>query len=482
MRLMFKRPLTDVWLDLDVDAASISYTEALNGPGDITAEIPISYNLKRGEDSAYVVSEYETLMIVENGYDGLIVALVDNIELGTDTMMVSGAGLSVLSKGTPWTADPKKYYETSAVEVFRDIWAHILSFENGNPGLKITGATTSPGVMGVSPSLAYQKAETDYLAAQKLVAGSDAALKRREAELKQRVADLFKAAGLYTVGEVKWQASAPSVKTNVVWIESDNANQAKVYKNGTWIVKTGINAQIQNYTWAKSYRDNAAKNAKDAKAELTAAKEALDDLSEKKGESYDLNWWQTLDLSQKISELVDAGPFEFVERAKWEGDDLDLAIEVGSPRIGTRRENLVFELGVNVTAIPQFKQIDPYTDVFVLGAGEGSATLASGMSVLGSQRVRRVDVKTDKDATTRTQVDRVAAHELRRHQRRIDFAFDTVIVSDHAWARSSQYNVGDEIRVTGQTPSNMYFDRWVRILEKTVSSETEDIVLKVEVI
>ena len=101
MRLMLKRPLNDTWLDLDVQALDISYTEVLNGPGDITVKLPLSYHLKRAEDGGYVVSEYETLMIVENGYDGLVVALVDTVEVTATEMTVSGAGLSILAKGTP---------------------------------------------------------------------------------------------------------------------------------------------------------------------------------------------------------------------------------------------------------------------------------------------------------------------------------------------------------------------------------------------
>lgn len=482
MRLMLKRPLTDLWLDLDVEAHEINYTKVLNGPGDITVRLPHKYQFAKGEDGGLLVSEYETLMIVETEYDGLVVALVDNIEVTEADIQVSGAGLSVIAKDIPWWLEEKKYADANPIDVFKDIWNHILSYDQAKVGLKITGDNACPGTIGIPPTALYVKADSDVKRIEVRLASNTAALKSREADLVEATKTLFKACGLYTVGQVKWQASAPSTTKNIVWIESDNMNQAKVYKKGSWVLKTGINVQIKDYISKKSDRDKAAALVKADKDALSKAKEVLNGLSEEKGETYDLSWWETTDLSQKISELTLAGPFEYVERAKWDGDDLDLSIEVGSPRIGTRREDLVFELGVNVTAIPNFKQVDPYTDVVVFGAGEGSTKVAAGLAFQHSRRVRRVDLWTDKDAKTEQLAYLAGRERMNIHARKLDYGFDTVVVSDHHWAKTSQYDVGDEIHVSGLTPYNMQFNRWVRIKEITVSSATTDIVLKVEVV
>ena len=482
MRLMLKRPLNDTWLDLDVQALDISYTEVLNGPGDITVKLPLSYHLKRAEDGGYVVSEYETLMIVENGYDGLVVALVDTVEVTATEMTVSGAGLSILAKGTPWMGEAKAYTDADAVRIFRDIWSYILSHPGAQVGLKITGDTSSSGSVGIPPTQAYIKAKRRMEALEKRRTEDAADLARREADLLAATKTLFKAAGLHTVGQVKMQKSAPSQKTDVIWIETDKMNETKVYKKGAWQTVTGVNAQILDWIWKESYRTNAARGLKETKAEYTKAKEKLKDLSDEAGEPYPLNWWATHDLAQKISELTEMGPFEFVERARWSGEDLSLSLEVGAPRIGARREELAFELGINVTEVPTFKQRDPYTDVLMLGAGEGSSTLRTHQAITDSQRVRRVQVITDKDATTKDQVRQASRRAIAPHKQDLDFTIDTVIVKDHAWARPSQYDIGDEIRITGHTSSGFYFDRWVRILEKTATSSSEDIILKVEVV
>lgn len=484
MRLMFKRPLSDTWLDLDVPAMEISYTETLNNPGDITARIPLSYNLLKAEDGSLMVSEYETLMIVDTKYDGMVVALVDNIEITETDMAVSGAGLSVLTKGTPWLAGEKRYTDADPVKIFRDIWDHVLSYDSAKVGLRITGATSSPGKLGVAPSSAYTVADKEVKRINDLLTKETALLKSREADITTKTAALFKASGLYTVGQVKFQKSAPSTAktTNIVWIDSDDNNKAYVYKNKAWQLKTGVLSQVNAYLSAVKLRDESKAKIKALKDDLSKANETLNGLSEEAGESYDFNWWTTLDLSQKVDELVEAGPFEFTERAAWKGEDLDLTIEVGSPKIGTRREELVFELGTNVSALPTFKQLDPYSSVFVLGSGEGSAKLRTDMSINSRTRVRRVEVKTDKDATTKEMVRNSAKKALEPHQRATEYDFDTVVVVNHPWARPTQYGVGDEIRITGNTPYDMQIDRWVRILEKTVSSESEDITLKVEVV
>lgn len=482
MRAMFKRPLSDTWLDLEAEAYSIDVTRVLNGPADITVTLPISYLNMKGPDGHRVIGEYETLVIVEDDAEELSVALIDSIDVQKDTITVSGAGLSILAKGTPWMGEAKAYTNADAVRIFRDIWSYILSHPGTQVGLKITGDTSSSGSVGIPPTEAYIKAKRNMDALEKRRTEDAADLARREADLLAATKTLFRAAGLHTVGQVKMQKSAPSQKTDVIWIETDKMNETKVYKKGAWQTVTGVNAQILDWIWKESYRTNSARGLKETKTEYVKAKEKLKNLSDEAGEPYPLNWWATHDLSQKIGELTEMGPFEFVERACWSGEDLSLSLEVGAPRIGARREELAFELGINVTEVPTFKQRDPYTDVFMLGAGEGSSTLRIHQTITDSQRVRRVQVITDKDATTKDQVRQASRRAIAPHKQDLDYTFDTVIVKDHAWARPSQYDIGDEIRITGHTSSGFYFDRWVRIMEKTATSSSEDIILKVEVV
>lgn len=482
MRLLLKRPLSDLWLDLDVQASEITYTEVLNGPGDITVRLPLSFHNRIAEDGYPVVSEYETLMIVENHYDGLSVALVDSIELTEHDMVVSGAGLSVLAKNVPWLENVKTYAETDAVEIFRDIWGYILSHPNADVDLKITGGTESGVLVGTSPSQDYKDASETVDGLKADLSSLEKELKQAEEEVIEATSRLFRACGLYTVGQVKWQSNAPSEKVNVVWLEDDNGHTAKVYRNGYWTPVYNIRPQIEDYVAKRPVRDLLLVQIKNTKSELEEAKKVLNDLSEEKGEPYELNWWKTHDLNQKLSEMVDIGGFEFIERASWNGEDINLSLEIGAPRIGSRKDELVFELGVNVMEVPTFKQIDPYTDVLILGAGEGSATLNAQHCILNTPRVRRVRVVTDKDAVTQEQVRARSRSLIQSYRRENQLTFDTLIVKDHPWARPSEYDVGDEIRVTGTTFAGMYFDQWVRIMEKTVSANSEDITLKVEVV
>ena len=484
MRVLLKRPLSDLWLDLEAPIQSVSKTSVLNGPGDISVTLPLSYLSRKAEDGKPVLLKYGTLIIVEeegNG-DSLDVALLDDVQVQGDTVTISGGGISMLSKGTPWLGKNKEYALADPVKIFHDVWNHIQSYDSANLGIKITGDTSSSGRLGVPPTPAYIKAEKALKTAELNVTKTNAELKRREANLVQKTTALFKAAGFHSVGQVKWQASAPSEKKNVIWIESDKLNETKVWKNNKWVVITNQNQKIQDWMWDESYRTLAAKNAKEAKTALTAAKEAFSKLSEEKGETYDFNWWKTHDLTQVTDELIEAGPFEYVERARWIGEDIELSIEVGSPRIGSRKEDLRFELGVNVVNQPDIDLRESYTEVFQMGAGEGSERLRTVRTLPQGVQVRRVKVQTDKDARTQQMTNRAADSALKTIRTSTGFVINTLQVINHPFAYRNQYQVGDEINVFGLLPDGSELDVWARIKEITSDGDNDIYDLKVEAI
>ena len=480
MRLMLKRPLTDLWLDLEAEATSITVTPALSAPGDITVTLPMDYLAKKGEDGQPILSKYETLMIVEHDDESLSVALVDDIQLQDEELTVSGGGLSMLTKGTPWLGEDKKYELADPLSIYRDIWNHIQSFDGGKVGLKLTGSTETTGTLGTPDSPAYAKAKADVDFIQSEVTRAETVLKTRESTLTNSVAGVFKAVGLHTVGQIKLQKSRPSETKNIVWVDSDDYNKAYIYSAGQWVLKSGAASAVSTYLEARKQRDNTKNYLAGQRSKLTAAKEVLSEVEDGKGEAYELNWYTTHDLSQVVDELIDAGPFEYVERAKWDGDNVELSLEIGAPRIGSRKPDLRFELGVNVLNQPTLDLRDPYTEVFQMGAGEGSETLRTIRTLPKSGRVRRVQVATDKDARTQQTTNRAADKALNKVRTTTGFLIDSLEVVDHPFAYRSQYGVGDEINVIGVLPDGSELDVWVRIREITFSGDDDIIDLKVE--
>ena len=482
MRAMFKRPLTDTWLDLEAEAHSIDVTQVLNGPADITVTLPISYLNMKGPDGHRVIGEYETLVIVEDDAGELSVALIDSIDVQKDTITVSGGGLTVLAKGMPWLYPKKEYVEADAITVFREIWDYILDDERAEVGIYCAGDKTAGGTVGIAPSAEYKKVSAKSADLKRALEVAENRVQSFERGVKIATEKLFKAAGLYTVGQIKLAKSAPSTTKNVIWVETDNYNKAYVYSKGQWVVKTTLAPLVANYLANVKLRDEAKVARTKAKEAYKPYEEKLRELDEQKGEAYTLSWWTTHDLSQVLSELTAAGPFEYVEKAQWNGDDLDLQIVLGAPKIGSRRQELVFELGMNVTQYPTFAAEDPYTDLLMLGAGEGSATLNAMRTFRTTHRVRRMSVQTDKDARTKLQVMLSAKRAADKIGPGNRLSFDTLVVADHKWARPSQYHVGDEIYVSGKLLDGSDFTQWVRITQKSFSSKTTDVTLKVEAV
>ena len=65
---------------------------------------------------------------------------------------------------------------------------------------------------------------------------------------------------------------------------------------------------------------------------------------------YRLNWWETHDLGAKLDELAKLGPFDYHEQSRWLIPDqtIEDRIELGTPRIGRRRDDLSFAVGTNI--------------------------------------------------------------------------------------------------------------------------------------
>lgn len=490
MRLILKRPLNDTYLDLEVPATSISVTRAINAPGEISFDVPLDYLRKKGEDGKPLLMEYGTLVIAEDDANRIIqVGIVDEVVMTDKAVQVSAGGYSMLTTGTPWLGANKTYLKADPIAIFKDIWNHVQSYAKSNLGIKVTGANDSPGYLGEPATVNYDKAKSTYDSATKKQANTQNQIKEQQATIDRLNKEVYTSAGMTFIGKVVKRKTAPTDNiTKVVWCntnESGGPSSEGVFyaynsKTKKWDRKNNSAQKYVDWLNAKN-KMTALKNVLSVdKTATTKAKEALDGRSEEKAEPYLINWWSNQDLSQTISDLTDAGPFDYREAARWDGDKLALSLELGTPQIGTRREDLVFEVGVNVIDQPTMSLQDPYTDVLLLGAGEGSAQLRSSKAWDADGRVRRVKVVTDKDQKNQQRTNNRATKELSDVQRRTGFGIDSLTVIDHSFARRTQFDVGDEIRVTGPMSDGTDLDLWVRVKEITITDTETTLQMKVE--
>ncbi len=179
-----------------------------------------------------------------------------------------------------------------------------------------------------------------------------------------------------------------------------------------------------------------------------------------KGESYSLHWWDHTDCGSEIDNLAGETPFDYVEYHTWSGETVSHGLQLGYPRIGTRRHDLRFVLGENLAAVPLPRAAGGYANnILALGAGEGAKRLRATAGQR-TDRLRRVAVVGDKGVTRKRRLGTVAraALDTAMHAETVT----EVDVIEHPNAPLAVLRPGDEIRVQADLGWTV-LDRWVRM-------------------
>lgn len=169
---------------------------------------------------------------------------------------------------------------------------------------------------------------------------------------------------------------------------------------------------------------------------------------------YRLNWWSTADLYKILEDLATETPFEWAEETVMDRDDdspPQFRIRLGWPRLEPIvRENHHFEIGINVTEPAQPEDEEFFTDVLVLGNGDGSKKRRGEASRKDTFRHRKVKVITDQGLTSNKLCKQLAQNEVKRADREQRF-IATCRVHDTDAAPIGTFGVGDIIWLRGQT-------------------------------
>lgn len=194
---------------------------------------------------------------------------------------------------------------------------------------------------------------------------------------------------------------------------------------------------------------------------------------------YVLSWWKTDDLAKELDDLASDTPFDYLLESSWKTDrELAHHLKLGYPRIGTRRDQVRFMVGENITVelSHQYAGEDYASHILVLGAGEGR-DMIRGEASRSTGRLRRTRVVTDKSITSRVRADAAAQAELKRALGEADL--DQVTVADHPNAPFGSFWVGDEIYVQWPEGWTTRGGLWVRILSMEFQPDEDTVVLSV---
>lgn len=177
-----------------------------------------------------------------------------------------------------------------------------------------------------------------------------------------------------------------------------------------------------------------------------------------------LRWYETHDLGEEIVKLADETPFDYVERHQWVGDEVHHYLDFGYPRLGRKREDLRFVLGVNVGESPDVETDEYASEILALGHGEGR-TMQHAVVSRPTGKLRRAMTVVDKSARSQRRVNALAKRELAWRSGLDDVT--SFVAIDHPNAPIGSFSVGDEVLLEGRTGWGE-LEIWVRIISTTI--------------
>lgn len=487
-RVMVINAASGEFLDPQAPVTSVSVKRALNAPGSIEVTLPVEYNANRDDAGNPWLLQAGTLLVVEDTARRLTVGLVDGVDLTEKNVQVSAGGVSMLATGAPWDGPTREWIGLDALHGWRHIWQHLRA-QPGALYVDITGDMESGILVGRPESEGHRWRRLIIEEQEAIIGHAERGIAEMERLMTASVVSMYNAAGLKRVGEVSVSTSAPSgdggpyashirtdTRNNVVsvhfWVQVSGTHQ--------WATLSPITeARAQVYLDRRRQKENAEERKRAAEEVKRPYEEILrEQFPNSDADPYHLNWWSTHDLSKNLEELRDLGGFSWHEVARWNGDTIVPGIHAAN-HVGAIRDDLSFELGVNVHKMPGLTRGEVRSHVHVFGEGEGSATLHAERTLSHPRLVRRPLVVEAKEAGTQQLVDRAADRALEDARRALDYTVDDLVVIDHDNAPPGSYDLGDRVPLKGVLPDGSRLAMTVRVMEIT-DNGSDQLTLKVE--
>lgn len=453
MRYLAQRYGTWEWLDLELPLDTDGPEWALNTYGVMYATVAPELGLQKAEDGRPVLEEWGTLIHVETGegatsrrWTGIVV----RSELQGKEWVVTINEFPGYLEGTPVetlirgvNADP--------ANLTRQIWQDVQSMPNAWLGVTVDGTTpvrigTNSDDLAAAARATMDARKQTLDSLNKTKSNATTELQDMTATLSDEVAQARAqvTAGQQTVNDLI-QAGAPSAQ-----IEA--ARLAVVSRQAT------LQATLTAYTNETNAKKNALKNAKTdkdaAQKAYDQAREAYDKAKEKAqedGGAYEIRPEDTPDALTSLTDLCDRTGMEWTTDTRHSYDIPDLRIKIHYPFAGGRRDDLVFEQGVNIISeLHLVRDGKEYANAGLgVGAGEGSKAIRTSIAST-SPRMRRVAVVEDRSLKKTADLNAAVRNDLKK--RSGDPYVQEIEVIDHELAPMFSWNVGDHILIQGDVP------------------------------
>lgn len=477
--------LTGDLLHPEVQVLAGQDTTTLNGPGDITFTLPVEWRNMKSHDGSRMIERRKTIAVARRPNGTVRAAgLVDDPKLSMGDFSVSCGGVSMLaSQSGPWEGHQGWYTDIDPVTLFIRIWTQVQSYSNSNLGIKITGDTSSGSSVGHSGSARWRNANNQVNRLKPRLDKAEGHLLNAERVLSNRTERLFKAATLKRVGDVTQQEKEPDnphyKRDSTIWV--NNAWRAHVWREGQgWVPQSQADDAVYDWRNGVATRDRAKDRVDYLKYRIEPAQELLEKYEDEAREEFSTYFWQDHDMGKVIEALLELGPFEFRERAKVVDGKLQLEIQVGAPKVGVRRPELHLELGFNVHEHSPVEPEDLYTEVAQFGAGSGSEVLSQQRTWNPKGIVRNVLTDTDSDAHTKALVKAAANKNLAKIKKQVNEGFSALTITHGNACPEGSFEVGDQIRITGDLVDGTPIDGWYIVKEATHTWGSNETDIEVE--
>lgn len=192
-----------------------------------------------------------------------------------------------------------------------------------------------------------------------------------------------------------------------------------------------------------------------------------------KDEPFLLANYATDDLGQVLEELYKVGSIEYRETHSFNSAGVIVHnLQLGHPRLGRRRNDIQFNLGVNAAAIPDvdIDAEDYASEVLVIGAGDGDKTIRAHSYNRTANRLRRVHLIKSK-GIGRTPTAQLYADRNAAAMSTDSIGIDQLEVLDHPLAPLFSWENGDEVRLVGDAWWGGQVDMWVRVISTSYSPD-----------
>lgn len=440
-RYMAFRAIDRAPLDLDLPLNVTELGWALNGAGPLRATISPDLGNLRGADGRLLLEEWGTLLFAEE--DGQIRwggILISSGFVGEE-WQIEAAEFTTYPHGMAFTGVYSKIGVDPA-QIVRDVWAHLQAQPDGDLGLTVTGDYTPvrlglpalPAVPQVFLGGVWKNRASVPASSIEVDTKADLAASMTATQTSMSVSGAsFAAIPLpfnVKVGAEVITVRARSGSTLSSLVRGVGTSTPSAHGKGTDVKYTGTPTRIIDAVPA---------------------------------EPYVLSWDEATDLGSEISTLAATHGFDLVESHRWSGEEIVSTLTVKYPRAGTRRTDLAFIQGDNVSKVvtPNFDGDSFANTVIGIGAGEGTASIHRTTAVRDG-RLRRTAVYTDKSVKTTARMDALIRDELARRTNLLDIS--EVTVTNHDNARFGSWALGDDVLIEARLPWLGEVAVWCRIV------------------